>query len=301
MGWQPVTTADPGSPEWLQARKSGIGASDISVILGTAKWGTPYKLWKAKQPDSVEEPSTVMMMGHALERLVLDCFEDQRNVVLARPPDSVPSIVKWSDDPIVMASLDAYDINTGEPVDAKTTGYAGTTPRQYVEQVMWQAGIMGADRGWLAWLNRTTGDTWIEPIETDWLWFDMAVGAAREWWERHIVGEEPPQLTARDGQPTYEVHPDSVARIPKRLWDSYIAAKEEAEATKRLADDLKVEIQQRVKGATSIHVKEIGQVATWNQVAGRTTIDSKLLREEYPDVFDVVSRKGKPSRRWTDK
>ena len=34
--------------KWLNARRSGLGASEVAAVLGLSPWSTPYKVWRDK-------------------------------------------------------------------------------------------------------------------------------------------------------------------------------------------------------------------------------------------------------------
>ena len=48
MTYTVVTTAAQGSDEWLDARRNGIGGSDVAAVLGANPWRTPLEVWLSK-------------------------------------------------------------------------------------------------------------------------------------------------------------------------------------------------------------------------------------------------------------
>lgn len=62
--------------EWLQARRTGIGGSDIAAIMGISPYATAYDIYKAKveEPED-EEESEFAYWGHKLENTVAKEFE----------------------------------------------------------------------------------------------------------------------------------------------------------------------------------------------------------------------------------
>jgi putative phage-type endonuclease len=64
----PAPTTDQERQTWLALRNTGLGASDMSTVLGLNKWQTPLQLWLEKtgqKPPAKETPA--MWIGKALE------------------------------------------------------------------------------------------------------------------------------------------------------------------------------------------------------------------------------------------
>lgn len=63
---------------WLEARRSGIGASDAAAVLGLNPWKTPFAVWAEKVGAApVDEAETeAQQMGHLLEPVVARLFEE---------------------------------------------------------------------------------------------------------------------------------------------------------------------------------------------------------------------------------
>lgn len=69
--------------EWLEARRGGIGASDVAAILGRDRFRSPWAVWQEKVdllPDEEEGeprfPSKPAEMGHRHEETVAGLFRD---------------------------------------------------------------------------------------------------------------------------------------------------------------------------------------------------------------------------------
>lgn len=52
-----IITLQHGSPEWVEFRKSGIGGSDASAVLGLNPWKTNVELWEEKR--GIKSPKEV--------------------------------------------------------------------------------------------------------------------------------------------------------------------------------------------------------------------------------------------------
>ncbi len=43
------------SPEWLELRRQGLGASDMAAVMGVSPYKTPYQLWAEKTGATPEQ------------------------------------------------------------------------------------------------------------------------------------------------------------------------------------------------------------------------------------------------------
>lgn len=63
--------------EWLEARKSGLGASDAGTIIGVNRWKTNVELWQEKtglrEPEDISDKPKVKL-GHDEEPLIRALF-----------------------------------------------------------------------------------------------------------------------------------------------------------------------------------------------------------------------------------
>lgn len=68
------------SPEWLAARRNGIGGSDIAAVAGLSPWRTPLTVWleKTGQSDGDTINPVRAMIGHALEPEAAKRYEEER-------------------------------------------------------------------------------------------------------------------------------------------------------------------------------------------------------------------------------
>lgn len=132
-----------GSPEWLDARRSLITATDIPVLLGISPWTCEADLADAKMGAEPEPPTVRMRMGSALEDLNLAEYEAVTGSRTFRFRGMVghPSI-SWA-----AASPDARVIGDRRLVECKFTTsrsrFADGLPQDVEAQVAWQLGCTG--------------------------------------------------------------------------------------------------------------------------------------------------------------
>lgn len=70
--------------EWLELRRTGIGSSDCSAILGLGKYGSPFSVWAEKTGKVREddEPTEAMQWGNLLEPVIREEFARRTGLVV---------------------------------------------------------------------------------------------------------------------------------------------------------------------------------------------------------------------------
>jgi len=175
--------------EWLEARRKGVTASEIAVIMGLSPYSSPYALYHQKlgilPPD---EEQAVYERGRVLEPYIAEKF------AAAHPEFSVGGdgrqLYAHPDRPWQLATPDRFISETicgscGQPgcpytsqplavLETKTDagdewGDEGTDdiPVHYRCQVLWQMDVMGVDRAYVACLRMRQWDIREYAIEHD--------------------------------------------------------------------------------------------------------------------------------------
>jgi putative phage-type endonuclease len=114
--------ADVDREVWLQARRSGIGSSDASAVVGVSEYDghSPLSVWLDKRGENPlsDRDNLKMKLGRMLEPTVADLFEEftgkqLRTVGLVRS-------VQW---PWMLASCDRLIVGESAGLEIKTSGY----------------------------------------------------------------------------------------------------------------------------------------------------------------------------------
>jgi putative phage-type endonuclease len=143
-----IGSFDAGSPEWHTAR-SGIGGSDVGVILGKSQYKSPYTLWAEKSKLVDYTSSTIpMRLGSALEPAIFDFFaaenEDWLKVYntgtwqsneLDWAKANPDGIIEWAD-----GTLGVLEIK-------HSAVYVSEIPESWKLQVLWYLWTLGLKRG----------------------------------------------------------------------------------------------------------------------------------------------------------
>lgn len=128
--------------EWLNWRRNGIGASDISVIMGSNPYSTRRKLWDKKCGFAPEEPmNAAMEHGIKTEDIARQWINDQYQLNLK------PVCIEDPDKSYFKASLDGFDFDQKVlveikcPISEKVLDQARMSqviPDYWYDQVQWQ-------------------------------------------------------------------------------------------------------------------------------------------------------------------
>lgn len=143
-----IGSFESGSPEWHAAR-SGIGGSDVGVILGKSQFKSPYTLWCEKSNLLDNSDSTIpMRLGTALEPAIRQFFIDEnkdwltvhetgtwQSVAEDWAKANPDGIIEWAD-----GSLGVLEIK-------HSATYVSEIPESWKLQVLWYLEVLGLKRG----------------------------------------------------------------------------------------------------------------------------------------------------------
>lgn len=212
------TTIRPSSrEEWLEHRKSGIGSSEIAIIVGLNPFDTPYQLWRRKlgiDPPIVE--NFAMKAGHYLEDAVAQFWRDETNQDIIKR-SATDFIIRNNERPYLQVSPDrtywiagmTHNNKNKGILECKTTQMqvdADNLPKHWFCQVQYQLGVAELQYGSLAWLRsgREFGykDLSFVPDFYGWL-----VDEADKFWKDNIEGKkEPDEVNVKDVLLKYNIH-----------------------------------------------------------------------------------------------
>ena len=196
-----VTEAPSGSAEWLEARKSGIGASDIAAVLGISPFKSALELYAEKiGEEHIEEPQGEnMTWGLLLEPVIVAEFGRRTGRVV----EPAGKLLRSTEEPWALATPDAWCVNgTRWPLQIKTTGghraadWENGTPEHIVAQVQHEMIVTGADKATVACLIGGNRMVW-EDVPADPTWRNRILRAGAEFWDR-VQSRTPPPVDGSD-------------------------------------------------------------------------------------------------------
>ena len=155
-----IVSFDQGSDSWLKWRKGGIGASDISIIMGSNPYKTPLQLWEIKCGYREEDVvNRAMQHGINHEDVARQWLNQNLQLHLQ------PVCVEDDDKSHFRASLDGYDFDHETlveikcPISEKVLDRARmeqAIPDYWFDQMQWQIMLSNPKRAFIAlWDYRT--------------------------------------------------------------------------------------------------------------------------------------------------
>ncbi len=294
-------TAHP--PAWHEARRRGIGGSDVAAILGLSKFKTAYQVYQEKTGALAPQPDNDRMFwGRRLEPVVRQVYADQtgRDIVV---PDTA---LRHPDHDYMLANLDG--IAAGDRVlEIKTAGQAtgwgeagsAQIPDHYALQVQHYMAVTGLPVADVAVLIGGS-DFRIYVVPADPVLQSAMIEAEAAFWRRVVERRPPEPLTMAEAQHRFgrsaasgnvEADANAIAAV-QNLHDlrRQIATLEERATAERAA------IMKALGEAGDTLVANGVTLATWKLAKGRKLFDAKSFAAAHPDLHAAFTRPGTPSR-----
>lgn len=245
--------AEPGTVEWTERHRSVVSASQIAMLFGVPVYGgrTVSDLWYEKKYGTVcaSKGNKSTSLGSRLEPVLLDLAEEKFGEIVERQA--------WYSRDLIGATLDGRVSESGEVIEAKTSGIVGPSklaewgedgsdecPDQYLLQVQAQLFVTGAEAAHIVALigGRGFATFTVEPQPS---LFDAMQSKAEAFiasLSSDVAPTEPPQLETLK---RLKRQPHSIVRVPHDLVDEY----REVTASAKAADAEKERVQRLLLAA----------------------------------------------------
>jgi putative phage-type endonuclease len=299
----------PGEQPWREARRDGLGGSDIANISGKG-YRSPLETWleKTRQDDAVdEEASERLDMGKLLEDDVLELYLRRRRKNGDEPElwTRPYSFFERHDNPVFRASLDGIVVNETVAINAKTVfggydewGDEGTdeVPPSIICQATWEMFVLGPEYRMHHTPAIVGGRFEVFEIARDDELVDILVEKADKFWECVKAGTPPPPLTGSEGERRVlarlysNVDKTAVVRAEGEMaviLPMLADAIEKRKAAKAEEDRLKAQVIAAVGNSYIISTDDLAFLCP---ASVRHTIDSKRLKAEHPDIYEKYLR-----------
>ena len=317
-----VDTTDLNRDEWLEYRRSGIGGSDVSAVLGVSPFITGRDLYydKLRIVSAVDDTANWVQkeIGNLLEDLVAKIFHVKTGYRIYQ----LKKMFRHPAYGFMTANIDYFaELSNGETaiVEIKTTNYNNTgkwwdgrnetVPLNYELQGRHCMSVMNLNRVYFCCLYGNSADeVIIRHIDRDLDYESEMIALEEYFWVNHVQARVPPPYTESG-----DLILDSVSRhvgaanidAPEILLDNYY---EENIARFLELQDLKQELESRIKavdyqmnrikglvadvmGKSCLASCEVGGIPyqiTYNP-SYRTGINKDnlgKLKERHPDIYD---------------
>lgn len=281
---------------WLDARKDGIGGSEITAVLGLDPYQTPYSLWERKtgrRPSSPDNKFT--RAGNYLEGAVAQMFQDETGLEVYAPKTKH---YKHPEHNFLLGTPDRFvSLKTGDAVlEIKTTQKRGiekgNLPLNWYFQVQWYMGITGKKTGYIAWLSSGIDFDFVE-VPFDQGIFESMVEQAIQFWTNHVLADVPPPPVRREDIEKIigEVRPeaieatDDMVRLHEAMKDNKRKIKELEDACDEIAEMVQLVLLDKEavtwRGAT---------LWTWKQQKWKS-LNTKAIEKDDPDLYASLLEK----------
>lgn len=288
---------------WLGLRTFGIGGSDVAAVLGISQYKTAYQLWKEKVSDEVESfENKFTIWGNLLEDPVAQEYMRQtKNVVV---PDNRLLIHPKHD--CLFVNLDRVVMKDGKRignVEIKTTvnrvykhwqenqdDNPQGIPLNYYCQIQHEMSV--ADLPWtdlvIALLDER--ELVIKRIERDEEYIQKQNQALVAWWNVYVEQNEAPPMTASEYS-FVDPMEESFIEATGEIAELYSNLKAKKQTLKGLKTDIESD-EDKIKefmadNDTLVLIDKV--IVTW-KMQSRTTIDSKKLKSEKPEIAEEYSK-----------
>lgn len=312
---------DAPKATWLEARKAGIGGSEIGVLLGVSRWRqSPHGLWLIKSGRSSDERSTAYMeRGSDIEPIILRKFSKDTGIAIRRQ-----GMVASRRNPHMLFNADALAAD-GSIVEAKLVSqYARPDwidevtgerrpPLDYEWQVRHGCAVMGRAQGYVAALDADSWELDIYVIEAGAGDFQVCDEATRDFW-RHVEADEPPPIdyataSAEEMLARFRemVDPGAIAEaaLPEAALADLARLKEiramgsAYRRREKEEKEIKTRITMQIGDKEFLGVPDgrggLRPVAHWKSVA-ETKFRQKDLEAEQPEIFERYVNRGRTRR-----
>lgn len=289
--------------DWTEARKTGIGASEMSAVLGLNPWKSALELYAEKtgaiEPEDLSNVEAVEM-GLLLEPVVIARYRSKSG----RWADRDGHLLRSREHPWATATLDGRTAETemaledARPLEVKTTSafrsedWLDGPPEPYRVQVMHQMLVTGADVATIACLIGGQKLAWAD-VPRDEQLIRKIIFHGQVFWER-VQQRTPPPVDgpgARDALKTiYPADNGQTIELPRSLLDvidELESVKDEAKETDKKRAALEARIQEAM-GSASRGIILGGATVTWRtQTRKASTLPEasfRVLRISRPKV-----------------
>ena len=284
--------------EWLAFRRTGIGGSDASTIVGLNPYSSLYYLYNDKLGLLAPKDDTESMrQGRDFEQYVADRWMEATGKKCQRNNFMWRSI----EHPFMLADIDREIVGENAGLECKTTSVynrhdfeGGEIPLTYYVQCQHYMAVMGFDRMYLAVLVLTKG-FYTYVIERDETEISALVEAERAFWEDHLVPQIPPDLDGSEAtqlalRQRYPEDHGGCIRLGKstaQKLETLASVQEELKALKQSESEIKADLMAAL-GDYSDGETDHWCVSWKNQ--SRSSVDTKALKNSYPDAYAACLR-----------
>ena len=275
---------------WLKLRKKGIGGSDASSILNLNPYRSSVNVYMEKIDENIEIKTNMkMILGEKLEEFVAKEFCNQTG----KKVRNLNGILRNQKYPYAIANLDKVVVSENAFLECVVTNsylkkeWNQEVPIHYQIQCYHYMAVTGATHCYVCALIGNE-EIKIYKLDRDQELIDYIMEKEEEFWKKYILGDDIP---LPDGSEDYSKFlKNRYKNIEKKPLNLFIESNKlsKLDTLNDMLKEIKLEkskIEQEIQQEMKDHeVAFIGdRKITWKWQS-RTTLDSKRLKKDYPDI-----------------
>lgn len=292
---------------WRKLRNSGLGGSDAAVIMGVNPWKSALALWAEKtgqkEPEDLSGNQRIYW-GQKNEANIADWFCEVTGKQVRRR-----GMMQSVEYPWMLANVDREVVGESAGLEIKTAGVdqarkwmEDEIPDAYYLQIQWYLAVTGWEKWYVAVLIGGNEARWKEVVRNEEQIAEL-INAGEAFWKK-VTEMVPP---APDGSESagkvlsvlypggqtdqpIELNAPDIGEALKRFHEHELAEKAAARAKEQAK-----QILMNAMGNNEVALIG-GERVTWKTQAGRTTVDSKKLKADHPDIYRSYVKVGNPIR-----
>ena len=289
---KPIIIRPKSHEEWLKAREEGIGASEVSAVLGVSPWETPFSLYlkKTHQVPPTEE-NEAMRRGHYLEDAVVQWWmhETGEQVIKASAADI---IYVNPEHPYMRVTPDRIVRGRKKILEVKSTAVqmGEKIPVYYEAQCQYQMYVTGIHQAELIYIQGgLTFGRFV--VDYDPGFAQYIASKVTEFWNENVLGgKEPDAICVEDlAVKVPKSTPESTVLADETALDQINVLREKKAMYDALGDEimgLQNSLKMYMEDSEALVDADGNILLTWKSGKDKTTFDSKRFAEENPDLYD---------------
>ena len=290
----------------IEARKKGIGGSDIAAIVGLNKYKTPIQLWLEKTGRAPPPKyNDAMRWGNILEDVVARHYAETTGLEVLEGVNVVDGIRRGNTDRMVPSAHKFLEIKTTGHFGAAEWGEPGTDeiPDSYLCQVMWYFGLLDPAEYVSADVPVLIGgqDYRVYHVERNPELIGQLIEEGERWWRDYVVADRAPEAdgSIADARARLSLYPKDDGQMLQSTPEIDELARQLAQARAQLkaAEEVEEGLSARLKAVIgdASGIAGADWKATWKLSKGTSKTDWKAVAEELKAPAELVAAHTKTS------
>lgn len=279
----------------IEARRSGIGGSDVASILGISPWKSSYDVYLAKTTNEYDDEldgKDHIIFGNLMEPVIRAEFARRNNKVVI----DTNELFKHPDHPWMLANVDGIIQGENAGLEIKTAsefsdgwGDEGTdqVPQYYLTQGIHYMAVMGWDRIYFAVL--IGGNKYRQYcVERDEDTINSIIAVEKSFWEDHVLAGVPPPRPVKVLRDVWS----STTGDKKEATEEIVQILDELKNVKKTIDDLTI-VRDKKESLVKEYIGDSDEliwggkkVASWKFNKSSQRFSADKLKKEDPATYE---------------